>query len=46
MARRRAREALAVTPAVGSEGRRPLLAIAHGESSVSAMKVAEAAEPV
>jgi biotin carboxylase len=35
-----------VTPAVGSEGRRPLLAIAHGESSVSAMKVAEAAEPV
>jgi hypothetical protein len=35
-----------VTPAVGSESRRPLVAIAHGESSVSAMKVAEAAEPV
>ena len=35
-----------MTQGSASSERRPRLAIAHGESSVSAMKVAEAAEPV
>ena len=45
VADRCADEVVAVTSSPTS-GRRPVLAIAHGESSVSAMKVAEAAESV
>lgn len=45
MAAHRARKALAVTPG-SAHPSRPLVAVAHGESSVSAMKLAAAAESV